>query len=81
MMARYVDQYVWLRSDGCVVGVNLEYLNQKIDYYNSSSYLVSQNCFWEWLSWEEGQNFYGYSVLWKSKLDSKVHIIKRGGIR
>ena len=77
MSKKYVDQYVWLRGDGCVIGVNLDYLNQKIDYYNSSSYLVRENCFWEWLSYEEGENFYGFSGIWVSKLMSKVHIIRR----
>ena len=71
-----MNDIIWLRTDGGVVGINLDYLNRKIDEYNKSSFLVSLNCFWDWLSWEEGENLYGISSLW-TKDTSKIHFIKR----
>lgn len=71
----YKKDYVYLISDGCVVGVNRDYLNQKIDYYNSNPFLARQGCFWEWLSWEEDENYYGISTLWMMSA-AGIHTIK-----
>ena len=66
---------VWIRSSGCVVGVNLDWLNEKIDEYNRSPFLRSTGDFWGWLSWEDGEDYRGLDVLWNADT-SKVHKIK-----
>ena len=79
MMEKYVDSKVWLRSCGCVIGWDLEELNSYIDKWNSSSFAIIRHLtdFWTWLSWETGQDLRGFSALWNSKLDSKVHTVRR----
>lgn len=52
-----MDNTVWIATMGGVIGVNLSWLNEKIDYFNSDSYLRSNADFWEWLSWWEGECF------------------------
>ena len=69
------DNIVWISVPGGVVGMNLDYLNSKIDYYNKSEYLVKYGSFWEWLSWEEGEIYKGLSY-WQ-KDTSKIHSIRR----
>lgn len=81
MSEKYVDTLIWLRSTGCVTGVPLEWINEKIDQFNSSAYLRNNADFWEWLSWEEGEEFKGFSSLWHSKLMSQVHTIKGRSIQ
>ena len=75
---RYVDTAVWLSVPGGVEGWNLSALNDRIDRWNHKVYpLIGQVCsFWDWLSDEEGQTYYGFSILWRSKLFSHVHSIK-----
>ena len=53
------DDYVWIWSTFGVVGVTYEWLNSKIAQYNKSKFLRSTGSFWEWLSWEEGQDMHG----------------------
>ena len=66
---------VWLRSYGKVIGVNIDWLNERIDEYNKNPYLVSEDCFWEWLSWSEDEKFYGLSFL---NMDTScIHTIRR----
>ena len=36
-----MDNTVWIATIGGVIGVNLSWLNEKIDYFNSNSYLRS----------------------------------------
>ena len=78
-MGKYVDSKVWLRVPGGVEGWNVIDLNYYIDRWNSPRMEPFHSVcdFFEWLSYEEGRTIYGFSVLWKSKLDSKVHIIRR----
>lgn len=77
-MERYVDSKVWLRVPGGVVGWELIELNAKIDEFNSFSWAPEAD-FFDWLSWAEddGNDYQGFSVLWNSKLDSEVHIIRK----
>lgn len=77
-MEKYVDQYIWIRTDGGVIGYDLEYITRKITEYNNNSILVKYLSFWDWLTYEEGINLYGFSSLWHSKLMSKLPIIKGG---
>ena len=55
---------IWLRSTGCVIGINLDYLNDKIRYFNGNKYLRENADFWEWLQWEEGEDLRGYDCIW-----------------
>ncbi len=66
---------VWISVPGGVVGMNLSYLNDKIDQFNKSEYLVNYASFWEWFSWEEGETYRGLSF-WQRDT-SKIHQIKR----
>lgn len=77
-MGKYVDSKVWLSVTGGVVGWDLIELNAKIDEYNSFSWAPEAD-FFDWLSWAEddGNDYHGFSVLWRSKLDSEVHTIRR----
>lgn len=79
-MGKYVDSKVWLIVPGGVEGWTVEDLNAYIDRWNSSNMKLIRSLgdFFGWLSYEEGRTIYGFSVLWKSKLDSKLHIIKEG---
>lgn len=79
-MKKYVDSKVWLSVPGGVEGWTVEDLNAYIDRWNSPQLKLirSLGTFFQWLSYEEGRTIYGFSVLWKSKLDSKLHIIKEG---
>lgn len=79
MKEKYVDSKVWLRSWGCVIGWDLDDVNAYIDKWNSSSFAVIRQIsdFWAWLSWETDTPLYGFSALWNSKLDLKVHTIRR----
>lgn len=77
-MSKYVDSKVWLRSSGCVVGWDPDRLNEYIDRYNRLTLHKYGVDFWTWLSYETGEYYTGFSVLWASKLDSKIHIIKGG---
>ena len=71
-MEKYVDQYVWLRVPGGVRGWTLDAINAKIDEFNSFPW-HNEADFWDWLSWEEDEEYRGFDCLWRSKLDSKVH--------
>lgn len=71
------NEIVYLRTTGGVIGYNLEYLNAKIDEYNRTPYLVNMNCFWDWLSWCEGEDLHGIDGLW-NKSTGRIHTIKRG---
>ena len=75
-MENHVNQYVWLCSSSGVVGWTLDDINSRIDEFNSFPWHTEAD-FWDWLSWEEDEEYRGFSVLWRSKLDSKVHRIKR----
>ena len=72
-------QFIWLSVPGGVEGVNLEWINERITYFNCnlSAYDVD---FWEWLSWDTGESFYGFSAFWNygNPLFSKVNQIKGG---
>ena len=76
-MIPHRKHYVWLVSNGCVLGYNLDHLNEKIDQFNASEYLREKCDFWEWLSWEEGEEVYGYSPFWNdgNPAMSRVHTI------
>ena len=76
-MGKYVDTKVWLSVPGGVEGWEPNELNRYIDRWNSPNMkLIRSYCdFFGWLSDEEGRTIYGFSF-WRSRLDSKVHIIK-----
>ena len=67
--------YVWLRSYYKVIGINLDELNNHIDYYNhvSGRWLT----FWEYLTFEIEDIVYGFDVLWNdgNPLMSRVKTI------
>ena len=67
---------VWLRAQGQVIGVDLEWLNQKIREYNRVYYKYSD--FWSWLNWDEGIGADGFSVIWNdhNHLMAKVLTIR-----
>ena len=69
------DVIIYLRTTGGVVGVPLKWLNEKIRYFNRNPFLRECGSFWEWLSWEEGEDFRGICCLWNSDT-SKVEYIK-----
>ena len=74
----YVHTKVWLRTPQGVTGWSVEEINRRIDYWNSHKSLYMYGSFWDWLSYEEGETYYGFSLLWASNLMSKVHTIKGG---
>ena len=78
-MAKYVDTKVWLTIDGGVEGWDVDELNRYIDKWNSSEFKMirSLGYFFQWLSHERGYRIYGFNLLWKSRLDSLVHRIKK----
>ena len=77
-MDKYVDSKVWLNVPGGVEGWDVEELNSYIDIWNSSAMcgIRSLGSFFGWLSYEIGRPVTGFSVLWRSKLDSQIHFIK-----
>ena len=80
IMGKYVDSKVWLRISGCAVeGWDVDDLNHYIDQWNSQgmSYTRLVGDFWGWLSYERGYDILGFSSIWRSKLDSLIHTIKR----
>ena len=78
-MVHHRKQYVWLISNGCVLGYNLDHLNDKIDQFNASKFLREKCDFWEWLSWEEGEEVYGYSPFWNDGNPAMSRVHKIGG--
>ena len=72
----YRFQYVWLRIPGGVAGWELDKLNEKIREYNRFYYRFSD--FWEWLSWDTGESYSGFSAIWNDKnpLMAKVLTIR-----
>ena len=74
-MEKYVDSYVWLRTTGGVIGWKLEDINTRIDEFNSIPW-ASEVDFWQWLSFEDGKDYKGFSGLWYSTELLKVHKIK-----
>ena len=76
-MALHVDSKVWLVVPGGVEGWDIEDLNARIDEWNSPEFksIRSLGTFFQWLSYAECRTIYGFSSV-RSKLDSKVHIIK-----
>lgn len=72
------DDIIWISVSGGVRGINLTYLNNKIDQFNRSEYLVNHASFWEWFSWEEGEEYRGLSYLQQDT--SKIHLIKRRNV-
>ena len=75
-MSKYVDTKIWISTFGGVIGFDLEEINQRIDEYNSDSWLRNNVDFWDWLSDHYETYLMGFSYLWKSKLMSKVHRIR-----
>lgn len=75
MLYRYSK--IWLVSSGCVVGFDLEYINNRIGEYNRFYYKFSD--FFSWLSYEENQYFSGFDVLWNDRnpLFSKLIKIRK----
>ena len=69
------DSVVWIATCGGVIGVNCNWLNEKIDYFNSNHYLVDNADFWEWLSWEEGEDL--RHLAYCNPDTSKIHKIRR----
>lgn len=76
---KYRDSKVWLRTGSGVVGWDVDELNKRIDEFNSFSW-ASEADFFQWLSWveDDGNDYQGFSLLWKSALMSKVHTIEGG---
>ena len=77
---KHRDQYIWLSVPGGVEGVPLEWINERISYYNRHICPFYNGDFWEWLSWDTGDTFYGFSALWnyKNPLFSEVKQIRGG---
>lgn len=77
-MSKHVDSKVWLSVPGGVEGWTVEELNSRIDKWNSPQFKLirSLGTFFQWLSYEEGRTIYGFSPLWRSRLESHVHHIK-----
>ena len=75
---KYVDSKVWLTVSGGVEGWTVGDLNRRIDEWNSPSNRVIRSLagFFDWLSYVEEREIYGFSVLWRSKLDCQIHRIK-----
>ena len=68
-------EVVWLRTVGGVVGYNLDYLNDKIRYFNHDKWLRENADFWEWLSWEEGEDLRGYDCIWNDGNPAFSHVL------
>lgn len=75
------DNTVWLRGSGCVVGFDIDDLNNDIDLWNKhiAWYVPEFTDFWDWLTWFEGEPLYGFDYLWNNHVMSKVHTIKKAG--
>lgn len=64
---------IWLRCPGSVVGVSISWLNSRIDQFNREK-LFKYGTFWEWLSYTEGELYYGISF--HTEETSEIHKIK-----
>ena len=70
-------EIIYLRTIGGVIGYDLHYLNDAIDFFNRDNYLTEYCDFWEWFSYNEDIELRGISTLW-TKDTSKLHTIKGG---
>ena len=73
----YKNNKVWLSSTGCVVGFDVDELNEYITYYNNRIYPC--DCFFDWLSYELNEEYYGFNSLWNYKNPLLNKIIKIKG--
>lgn len=51
----------FIASDNCVTVWDIKEINRWIDEYNRTPFLVREGCFWEWLSWNLGENYYHFT--------------------
>lgn len=74
--------FVYLRIPGGIIGMNIDYMNSKIDYYNYHvfPFLYSHDLspdFWEWFRYEEGDEYYyGIFGFNNESVISKIHKIR-----
>ena len=62
----------FIAGDNCVYVWDVTDINRWIDEYNRTPFLVKENCFWDWLSWNLGTNYYHFY----GAAPSGVHTIK-----
>ena len=79
-MSLYRHQYIWLRSTGCVIGIEPEEMISCIEFWNREPMRKYGISFWSWLSEYIGQSVSGFCILWNEDNPhmSKLPIIKEG---
>lgn len=63
---------VAIAGDNCVYLWPIKEINEWIDEYNRTPFLVKEKCFWVWLSWNTGTNYYHFS----GPVSADVHKIR-----
>lgn len=65
MAGRYSHNFIWLRSQGHVIGIKPEEMKDYILRWNKLRLYEYENItFWYWLSEQLNDDVHGFSVLW-----------------